>query len=382
MSRIVCHLIDSSLDTAYFRAIVENHDKVRFPVMIGSIAHQGSLQRRMRELGVPTYALGAATRWQYVRATVRLARLLRAEGASVLHAHCFDPTLVGAVAARLAGIAFVFTRHHSEHHLRLGKRWHTRVDGWCGRRADAVIAVSETTKRIMTETEGVPSSQVTVVYNGMRPFQEGSAQSVEHLRQEFGLSKESVCLMLARLHEEKGHRVLFDAVPRIVARIGPIAVLLAGDGPHRGELEAEVQRSGLQSIVRFLGRRDDVAELIALSSVVVLPSLAESFGFAALEAMSVGKPVVASSLGGIREVVGDSGVLTRPGDAGSLADGVCQVLEDPGYARALGENGRRRAALFSADRMMCGYEAVYCEVLAARGLDRAAKGGAAIASDR
>lgn len=385
MSRIVCHLIDANSDTAYFRAIACHHDRVRFPVIIGSLTPEGPLQRTMREFGMFTFGLDATGRRQYGKAILRLARILRWKGVSVLHAHCFDPTFVGVIAARLAGIPYVFTRHHSEHHLRLGKRWHTRVDGWCGRRADQVIAVSETTKRIMTDMEGVPGRRVTVVYNGIEKLQEPSVESVQRLRQDLDFPGERVCLMLARLHEEKGHRVLFQALPSIVGRVGSLAVLLAGDGPDRVLLEAEVRRLGLQSIVRFLGRRDDVAQLIVLSSVVVLPSLAESFGFAALEAMSLGRPVVASSLGGIAEVVSDCGVLTRPGDAESLADGVCGVLNEPERARTLGEAGRRRATLFSADRMVRGYEAVYCQVLEERGIDPAVRGfetGITVASDR
>jgi glycosyltransferase involved in cell wall biosynthesis len=382
MSRLVCHLIDANLDTAYFRAIARHHEKVRFPVMIGSLAPEGRLQRTMRELGIPTFVLGVTNRRQYGQAILRLARLLRREGVSVLHAHCFDPTFVGLLAARIAGTNFVFTRHHSDHNLRLGKRWHTRIDAWCGRHADRVIAVSEATRRIMVDVERVPERKVVMVYNGAEPLPTPSPDSVKALRREFGLEDKAVCLMMARLHEEKGHRVLFDALPGVLLHVGPLVVLLAGDGPHREQLESEVRRRGLDSVVRFLGRRHDIPELISLSSVVVLPSLAESFGFAALEAMSMGKPVVASSLGGIAEVVGDSGVLTRPGDAECLANGVCQVLKDPECARVLGEGGRRRAALFGADRMMRSYEAIYRQALVARGIDPAVESGVAVASDR
>ena len=381
----MCHLVDANSDTAYFRAIARRHDKIRFPVMIGSLTPEGPLQRAMRELGIATFALDARGRRHYGGTIWRFARLLRREGVSLLHAHCFDATLVGVIAARVAQIPFIFTRHHSEHHLRLSKRWHTRVDGWCGRRAHRVIAVSEMTKRIMTEMEGVPEDKVDVVYNGMEPLQEPPVESVARLRRDLGLCGEKVCLMLARLHEEKGHEVLFEALPSIVRRVGAVAVLLAGDGPHRARFEAEVRRLGLGSFVRFLGRRDDVPELIALSSVVVVPSLAESFGFAALEAMTLGKPVVASSLGGIAEVVGECGVLTRPGNAASVARGVCSVLEHPERAREIGEAGRVRARLFSASRMLGGYEAVYNRVLAncrVAGGQRESEEGSAVAADR
>lgn len=364
MTRLICHLIDTNLDTAYFRAIARHHDKVRFPVMIGSLAPEGPLQRAMTALGTPTFALRVARRRQYGRAIARLARLLRRQRVSVLHAHCFDPTLVGLLAARIAGTSFVFTRHHSDHNLRLGKRWHTRIDAWCGRHADRAIAVSEATRSIMTAVEHVPAHQVVTVLNGADPLPAPSSDSVEALRHELGLEDEAVCLMMARLHEEKGHRVLFDALPGVLPHVGPLLVLLAGDGPERESLQSETRRRGLDSVVRFVGRRHDIPELISLSSVVVLPSLAESFGYAALEAMSLGKPVVAARTGGIPEVVvdGQTGLLVPPGDADALAVALSRILKDHEWALALGEEGRRRATSFSVERMMREYEQVYCDL--------------------
>jgi glycosyltransferase involved in cell wall biosynthesis len=367
VNRLVCHLIDANLDTTYFRAIARHHDKARFPVMIGSLAPEGPLQRAMRELGTRTFAVSVTRRRQYGRAIAGLARLLRREKVSVLHAHCFDPTFVGLVAARLAGTTFVFTRHHSDHNLRLGKRWHTRIDAWCGRHADRVIAVSEATKRIMTDVERVPERKVVTVYNGAEPLPTPSPESVAALHRELGLGDEAVCLMMARLHEEKGHRVLFEALPGVLPHVSPLVVFLAGDGPHRDRLESEVRRRGLDSVVRFLGQRYDIPELISLSSVVVLPSLAESFGFAALEAMTLSRPVVAARTGGIPEVVDDgtTGLLVPPGDADGLAVALSRILKDREWAAALGEEGCRRATFFSVERMMRGYEAVYDGVVAA-----------------
>jgi glycosyltransferase involved in cell wall biosynthesis len=332
--------------------------------MIGSLAPEGPLQRAMTALGTPTFALRVARRRQYGRAIARLARLLRRQRVSVLHAHCFDPTLVGLLAARIAGTSFVFTRHHSDHNLRLGKRWHTRIDAWCGRHADRAIAVSEATRSIMTAVEHVPAHQVVTVLNGADPLPAPPSDSVEALRHELGLEDEAVCLMMARLHEEKGHRVLFDALPGVLPHVGPLLVLLAGDGPEREPLQLETRRRGLDSVVRFVGQRHDIPELISLSSVVVLPSLAESFGFAALEAMSLGKPVVAARTGGIPEVVvdGQTGLLVPPGDADALAVALSRILKDHEWALALGEEGRRRATSFSVERMMREYEQVYSDL--------------------
>ena len=363
MSGAICHLIDANLDTNYFRSIARN--SAHYPVMIGSIAPAGPLQAAMQKLGTQTFSLEATERRQYPLAILRLVRLLREEKVSALHAHCFDPTLVGLIAARLARVPFVFTRHHSDHNIRLGKKWHTAIDGWCARRANHVIAVSEVTRRIMIEIERVPSSQITVIYNGMEPLAEPRPENAEKLKQELSLADERVVLMLGRLHEEKGHRFLFDAAPEIISRVGPTVFLLAGDGPDRCQLEEYALARGLQNQVRFLGRRDDVADLISLSSVVVLPSLAESFGFTLLEAMSLGRPVVGSTAGGIPEVVADGvdGLLVAPGQSQELAEAICHVLKNPNIAETMGEAGRKNAARFTFGRMIRGYEAVYERVL-------------------
>ena len=362
MTRLAVHLIDANMDTAYFRSIVRHANSGLFPVSIGSLAPPGTLQTSMARLGTPTFALGAASRLGYPLAAVRLAARLRVWRTGLLHAHCFDATAVGLLAARLARVPFVFTRHHSDHNLRLHKKWHTRVDSFCARHADHVIAVSEATRRVLVDVEGVPANKVTVVYNGMEPLEQVDVDAVTQVRHDLGIDDGvRVCLAVARLHEEKGHDVLFRAIPRIVEECGATVFLLAGDGPHRAAMERAVAEFGVSEHVRFLGRRSDVPALLGLADIAVLPSLAESFGFAALEAMSLGVPVVASATGGLPEVVSDgvTGIIVAMGDACALAAAVVRVLKDRELAATFGHAGRERSRLFTAERMLRGYEAVY-----------------------
>lgn len=358
----VCHLIDWNRDTAYFRAIARHHDRARYPVLVGSLERAGPLQAAMASLGTPTFALDAGGGWSGWTAAQRLAALVRDEGVGLLHAHCFFPTLWGLAAARIAGVPFVFTRHHSDHHLRLGKRWHARLDGWSARHATRAIAVSEATRAIMIEREGVPPERIAVVWNGMDPLPEPSPEAVRATREALGLAEGApVCALVARLHEEKGHAVLLDALPAVLREVPELVVLCAGDGPHREALERRALERGLSAHLRFLGQRGDVPALLSLSTLAVLPSLAESFGFAALEAMSLGRAVVASRAGGLPEVVadGETGLLTGVGDAAGLAAALVALLTDPARREAMGAAGRARAALFTSDRMVRGYEAVY-----------------------
>lgn len=357
----ICHLIDANIETAYFRSIARCHDSNRFPVMIGSIKPEGALQRAMREMNIETFSLGVELRQQYPLAIWRLVQLIRRQRIALVHAHCFDPTAIGVIAARLAGVPFVFTRHHSDGNIRIGKKWHTQIDAWCARLADHVIAVSEVTRQIMIESERVPEHQITVIYNGMEPLRRPTSESVARVRQELNLGEMPVCLMIGRLHEEKGHRFLFAALPEIMAQVGPVKVLIAGEGPHRAQIEAEAEHAGVREVVQLLGQRDDIPELLTTSSVVVMPSLAESFGFVALEAMSLGKPIVAAATGGIPEVIADgaTGLLVPPANSRALASAVCRILGDRKLAEALSKAGRARCAWFSFNRMIRGYEKVY-----------------------
>ena len=364
MTRI-CHLIDTNIATRYFSSIATHHDHERFPVMIGSIAPEGTLQRSMVEVDVPTFSLGVGDRKGYPVALFRLVRLLRQQQVSVVHAHCFEATALGLAASRLAGTRFVFTRHYLDHHVRLGKRWHVRIDAGCARRADRVIAISEAVRHQLVAVERVPSSNVTLVHNGIEPLPPPSDAQIDALRTELGLERQPVCLVIARLHEEKGHRFLFEAIPRVAAEIGPVTYVLVGDGPLREEFEADMRRRGLGDTVRILGWRNDIPELVGAASVLALPSVAEPFGFALVEAMSLGVPVVATAAGGATEIVADGvdGLLVPPRDPAALAGALFRVLSNPGLAAALGAAGRDSSRRFSFERMMKGYEAVYAEIL-------------------
>lgn len=365
----VCHLIDANVATAYFAALAQHHDSDRYELTIGSLASDGPLQSRMTELGVGTFSLGASGRASYGGTFGRLVGVLRERRVDLLHAHCFDPTALGIVAARLASVAVVYTRHHSDHNLRLGKRWHVAIDGWCGRRADHVIAVSNATKAVMVSAERVHAERITVVHNGMDPIPPIAPGAADAVRTELGLEGRQVCLVPARLHEEKGLFVLLAALPQVLASVPDLVVLLAGEGDERAAIETAVAAAGLGGHVRLLGQRPDIPALMLAADVVALPSLAESFGFAALEAMALGRPAVVSRLGGLPELIDDgvTGLLVAPGNPGALADALTRVLLDPLLAARLGDAARCVAPRFSASRMVAGYEAVYESVLLHRG---------------
>ncbi len=177
----------------------------------------------------------------------------------------------------------------------------------------------------------------------------------------------------------EGHRILvhvsnFRPVKRLtdvirtfagVRRALPATLVLAGDGPDREHAETEVDRLGLRADVRFLGKVENVADLLRGGDLFLLPSETESFGLAALEAMACGLPVVATNVGGLPELVvdGESGALAPPGDVDALTAHAIAILRDADRLATMRVAALRRAADFSADRVVPRYERLYEDVL-------------------
>jgi glycosyltransferase involved in cell wall biosynthesis len=181
-----------------------------------------------------------------------------------------------------------------------------------------------------------------------------------------GTTQQPIVLTIARLHEQKGLNYLLEAAVSV-----PEAVfLLAGDGPDRVNLEAQAQALGLGQRVVFLGHRRDVPALLATCDVFVLPSLYEGMPLSILEAMAARKPVIATAIGGIDEVIAPdkTGLLVPPHDSGALAAAIRSLLFDRTRAQQLAANGRVRVEQdFAAEVMVRRVVQIYDELLGASG---------------
>ena len=175
-----------------------------------------------------------------------------------------------------------------------------------------------------------------------------------------------MAVSIGRHVPEKGYRHLVDAAAALDRARPGAHWIFVGDGELRGELEARARRSGIESRVHFTGWRDDVADVLALADVCVLPSESEGFGRVLVEAMAMGRAVVATAIGGVPDVVvaGETGLLVPPADPAALAEAVRALLDDPARAARFGAAGRARAeSTFSLGAHVDGVERVYDEVL-------------------
>jgi len=210
---------------------------------------------------------------------------------------------------------------------------------------------------------GVEAGRIRLIHSGIDPERfvrcaDGSA-SAEH---------EAVVGIIAALEERKGHRYLLEAAAMLKRHGHRIKYLVAGEGPVRRQLEDRVKALNLGDEVRFCGFVSDAPAFLSEIDIFILPSLYEGLGVAVLEAMAAGKPVIASRVGGLPELVadGETGLLVAPKNVEGLADAIARLADDKSLAREMGRKGAARArASFSLEKMASQNEAYYYELVGA-----------------
>ncbi len=319
--------------------------------------------------GVKCIPLEFSSRLDLV-AAARLMRFIRRENIALVHCHLFTASLLGAGVARMAGVGAVLETCHGPEVWRTGKGLRGRfwMDRQVGRLVDMYIAVSHAAARHLIATKGVPKSKVRVIHNGrdLDRFAPADAQRRSATRAALGLGDEPVCLTLARLDDQKGHRHLIDALAILAPRWPKLVTLLVGEGPLEPALRAQCAALGLGERVRFLGYRRDVPELLEAADLVVLPSLYEGLPLVAIEALAAGRPMVATEVDGTPEVVihERTGLLAPPANPAALAAAIERLLGDPALASRLASQGRKFVnENFALQRQIEQTAALYSELL-------------------
>ena len=262
----------------------------------------------------------------------RLRGLMRKQGFDVIHTHLSTASLLGALAARLAG-------RPSVAHV------HGLNTATCFRCSTLVIAVSQAVKEHLC-AQGIRKEKVRVVHNGV-DLGKYEPVSVIDAKLKMGYDPEAPLFgVFGRLSNEKGQRVALEAMFILLASHPNARLVLAGDGVDRDDLEAAADALGITQSVQFAGFVRNVRHLMSACDAVVAPSLKEGFGLSAVEAMALERPVVASAVGGLKEIVveGETGVLVPPNDPRALAESLVRLVKDKSLVQSLGKRGRERVA--------------------------------------
>ncbi|ULA63401.1 MAG: Glycosyltransferase [Nitrospira sp.] len=358
----------------YLELLCERLDPSRFRSIL-ICPEPGSFVGRMRAKGMDARVVHLEPLLNPF-ALIRLIRLLVQENVTVLQTHGARANFYGRVAGWLAGVPVVISTVHNslaDYETNRFKRWvysaALRVTlPWVKR----IICVSDAIRRDVVQDNPGAAGLAETVHNGVdrRLFQKPVDQT--KIRRELGLSDQPLLVVVARLTEQKGHRDLIESLTLLQDRWPDLCCLCVGDGELRESLEALAAIRGVSSLCRFVGSRDDVMDFYAAADLVVLPSHSEGFPFVVLEALAMGKPVIATSVNGVPEVIEhlETGFLVKPRDVAGLAGAIRFLLDNPERAMQLGRAGRTVVhERFTADRMVEKTVAAFHAALRAEGFD-------------
>ncbi|EHR52079.1 glycosyltransferase [Saccharomonospora marina XMU15] len=339
-------------------------DEVVEGVRIVRVAEDPTHLTFERDLVAWTLAMGHAM----IRAGTALLRGWRPD---VVHAHDWLVTHPAIALAEAAGVPLVGTIHATEAGRHSGWLSHPlnqqihSVEWWLANRVDELITCSQSMRAEVAQLFEVPTESITVIHNGIeeRGWQVPDEQ-VRRARETHGGTGAPLLLFFGRLEWEKGVQDLLDALPAVRRRHPGTRLVVAGKGRHLEQLREQADRLELAQAVDFVGHLSDreLRALLAAADAVVLPSRYEPFGIVALEAAAAKAPLVASTVGGLGELVidGETGLAFAPGDVASLVDAVDAVLTDTDAAgrRALAAQSRL-AAEFDWARIAAATARVY-----------------------
>ncbi len=332
----------------------------RFAVEVAALTRLGPLEADLRAAGIPVTLFKKRFKVDPL-ALAGLARFMNKKKFDVVNTWIFAGHVYGRIAAHLAKVPVVIA---SEMAVDLWKRKaQLRLDRWLAGWTDVVVGNSGAVVEFY-KSHGIPEAKLQLIHSGIGLVAEASSSSLD-VRREFEISPDSPLFLFAgRLAPQKGVADLLDALD-VLQHVEPGAVtLIAGDGPLRKALLQRAQSLTLlqSKRVRFLGPRDDVGRLMAAADVVVLPSLYEGLPNVVMEAMALGKPVVATAAPGTTELVvdGETGLLAPIGTPRELCRALRRLARDRELRAGLGAAGRQRVIdHFHVDTMIRGYAALY-----------------------
>jgi glycosyltransferase involved in cell wall biosynthesis len=295
--------------------------------------------------------------------------LARRERFDVLQTFSHYSNIVGPLIARIAGVPVCVSSQRMS--LQGAPTWLLWLDRMVANSplVATMVTVSEGTRRFSVDVQKIRPDKLVTIHNSINPevFMALPSERLTSVRAGLRLPEESVIVTtVARLHPQKGHHFLIQAIPSIIERVPETHFLFVGGGELRESLETLVQNQELSDVVHFLGVRHDIPELLALSDVFVLPSLWEGLPNSLLEAMAAELPVVATAVDGTPEVVkaDETGFLIPPADVDALVEAICRLLEEPNLRRRLGRAGRSRVVQsFSEEENITSFLRIYIKLL-------------------
>lgn len=341
----------------YALTIASGLDRQRYQSLMCALDEGGALEPEIKQRGIPCFIMHRRQRLD-LKLMWRMYQLFRQTGVTVIQTHHFNQLFYSLPGALLTGMRIIHTEHSVEAYGKPRLRTALRL---MSRFCHKVVAIGNDGESFLREQVGIPASRLMIIRGGIDP---GSfTQSRSEARAALGLSADNrVAVIIARLYPEKNHLLLLAAFAKVVRLIPQARLLIAGAGTELSAIEAEIVRLNLGEYVQVLGVRRDVARLLAAADLFVLSSDREGLPIAVLEAMAAQRPVVATAVGDLPDVVenGKTGRIVPPGNVEALAEAISEIMQDQAKAHEMGARAAQAVVpRYTVSTMLAQYEKLF-----------------------
>ena len=294
---------------------------------------------RLRELGSPVYTVGMSTmNWPF--ALLRLARWLRRNNPQIVCSMMYHPNVLCRILRPMLRFPVLLSFERTMGQEGAVRRWLNRLTVPL---ADKVVAVAPAVADEAKKRLALPASKIAVVTNGVDVRRFHHLEPRNSAKSRLGCKpNDFVVVCVANFRHIKGHRYLIKAFAAAHHSLPNARLLLIGEGPLRPAIAADIESTGLANEIRLLGQTEQIEMVLAAADLSVLPSLTEGMSNSLLEAMAAGLPVIATAVGGNRDLIenGVCGILVPPRDSGALAAAISRLARDPELRGHLGSAAR------------------------------------------
>ena len=364
----VLHLIDSAGMYGAEHVVLTLLDKLKdslFPGVLGCISDKAfevpQIAEEAQKRGVET-ELFTMKRGFNPGGIVQILRYIKRNNIHLVHSHGYKPNIFMSVVPR-RGIKVLSTVHGWSKQTASAKgKTYEFIDSLSLRTMDKIVAVSKAVFDDLTWC-GVNKDKIEVIYNGIALDSLKTEFIRSLVRTEYGIPQSTYVLgAVGRLAAVKGYQYLIEAMPSVVAAIPNCKLLIAGEGSLKNELLHRIVKQGLASYITLVGYQTPISRFLSMVDVFVMPSLSEGLPIALLEAMACGNPVLASSVGGIPEVITSrkDGILLPPADSNALAGSIKELYHNQSLRANISRQGKELVeGKFSSTSMARQYLSVY-----------------------
>ncbi len=346
-------------------------DKKRYDIKICCIERKGVIGEEIERLGLKVDCLNMSPKPYNLPATAALFLYIRKHKFDIVQSSLFNANFHGRLAAFFARVPIIISEEHSEHYLytSLKHRPYILIDRLLSMVTDSIICCSEKMLFSIKETENILPEKLLLISNCIDPSGLVPGKAKKYILNELGLRDCDIIIgNIASIAVKKGHEYLLRAFPRVLDIYPDARLVIAGGGVEslKKEFVKLAEDLKISKQTYFLGEREDIADLLSIFDIFVLPSIKEGMPIALLEAMYFDIPVIATDVGGVSEIVsdGETGILVAPMDTAALADAIIGLIKDREKGRYLSFNAKNALKdYFSPGRYVADMEKVYNRLL-------------------